>query len=590
MAPATPPLDAKPGVAPALSTPDTRILDETAPPVPIKAWHSEDQVRTIYEIDRTIREIRQGNWTRIALQLPDEMLVDAPRIYQLLARGLSHHHNPSSRGFAHGEESSHSTSPPGAGMSDQLDGLALHGTDKEDPSPDAKLFILGDTSYGSCCVDEIAAEHADAEVVVHYGRSCLSPTARLPIIYVFTSQPLPISNVIQCFKDTYLDRDASIVLTADVTYASHISTVHSRLVAERYTHLYSTSIVHDPTADLPNRKILRNSAAEVVDLQNAHVFHISEPPQSLLLTLSSRVASINIYPTAIAPPTSTPSSLPASTHAALRRRYALLTSLSTVSVFGILINTLSVKNYLHIVELVKKQISDAGKKSYTFVVGKINAAKIANFSEIGGWVVIGCWESSLVENKEFWKPVITPFELGLALQQDGERVWTGSWTSDFNKILEDSKAKSDPDTITNGTSDRPSADEAITKGADYRLEGDLDSEPESAPPEFDLRTGRYVSHSRPMRGPTRTAQVNGTPPRSDNLTKRVPADLTTVGGVASPGADFLRTQRTWRGLGSDMEISYEEDGSSASREGARVEEGRNGMARGYTSQKDGQVH
>ena len=37
------------------------------------------------------------------------------------------------------------------------------------------LFVLGDTSYGACCVDEVAAQHLSADVIVHYGRTCLSP-------------------------------------------------------------------------------------------------------------------------------------------------------------------------------------------------------------------------------------------------------------------------------------------------------------------------------------------------------------------------------------------------------------------------------
>ena len=47
------------------------------------------------------------------------------------------------------------------------------------------LFILGDTAYGSCCVDEIAAEHLNADVVVHYGNSCLSRTNKIPFMFVF---------------------------------------------------------------------------------------------------------------------------------------------------------------------------------------------------------------------------------------------------------------------------------------------------------------------------------------------------------------------------------------------------------------------
>ena len=68
-----------------------------------------------------------------------------------------------------------------------------------------RLSILADTSYGACCVDEIAAEHVDAEVVVHYGRSCLSPTARLPVIYVFTSRQLDVKDVVASFEATYTE-------------------------------------------------------------------------------------------------------------------------------------------------------------------------------------------------------------------------------------------------------------------------------------------------------------------------------------------------------------------------------------------------
>ena len=54
----------------------------------------------------------------------------------------------------------------------------------------------------------------------------------------------------------------------------------------------------------------------------------------------------------------------------------------------------------------------------------------------------------------------------------------------------------------------------------------------------------------------------------------------------SPGAEYLRSQRTWVGLGSDFEIGYEKDGDE---KGAVVEEGRGGVARGYTV-GDGERH
>ena len=36
----------------------------------------------------------------------------------------------------------------------------------------------------------MAAQHLNADVVVHYGHACLSPTRRLPVHYVFAGYPL----------------------------------------------------------------------------------------------------------------------------------------------------------------------------------------------------------------------------------------------------------------------------------------------------------------------------------------------------------------------------------------------------------------
>ncbi|RAL11382.1 2-(3-amino-3-carboxypropyl)histidine synthase subunit 1/2 [Aspergillus homomorphus CBS 101889] len=544
--------------APVLSTPDDRILEATDPVASQEPNRtvSDEELSITYDIERTLKEIRQARYKRIALQFPDDMLPDAPRVFQLLSRGLDVSDAPQPRG--NGESSNGDAEH----LADSVSQLKVDAT--AEPAP--KLYILADTSYGTCCVDEVAAEHVDADVVVHYGRSCLSPTARLPVIYVFTHKPLPLEPVIRAFKETYPDPTTKVILAADVTYSNHVPTVYSRLVEEGYTNVFATDIVHNPSSAIPNRTVPDSVQETPESLSEWQLFHISDPPTALLLTLASRVAAIHIYPTddvtkEIVKP------LPASTAAALRRRYAILTSLNTVPIFGILVNTLSVKNYLHIVDHVREKIAAAGKKSYLFVVGKLNAAKVANFSEIGGWVVIGCWESSLVDSKDFWKPVITPSELELTLQGDAERVWTGAWRSDFQSVLDKSKEEEE------------SADPSMEE------EGEM-SEPESAPPEFDLRTGRYVSHSRPMRNAAprvsasaeEAASAASGPSAARALARRAKGDIAMIGGAFSPGAEFLQSQRTWKGLGSDFDIQYEEDAPDST----LVVEGRKGIARGYT--------
>ncbi|KAF2023939.1 diphthamide biosynthesis protein [Setomelanomma holmii] len=571
--------------APVLSTPDTHIFEDPTPAVDTSSIPqlSDEQVGLTYEIERTVREIREGRWKRIALQFPDQMLVDAPRVYERLTRGLREARKAQDGVLEKNEERTGRESVMDEDIRARLEGVVID----EEKDSEEKLFILGDTSYGACCVDEVAAEHVDADVVVHYGRSCLSPPSRLPVIYVFTERPLDLDPIVSTFKETYPEKDTKVILMADIPYSHHILPLHARVERVGYTNIHATSIVHDPSSPLPNRTIPPRTTDSPEYLHDYALFHISAPPTSLLLTLSSRVSSIHIYSTDTPDPSAT--SADRTTSMALRRRYALLTSLSTTPIFGILINTLSVKNYMHILSHVQSLITHAGKKHYTFVVGKVNAAKVANFSEVGGWVVIGCWESSLIESKEFWRPMITPWELGVALQGDGERVWTGAWEADFESVLREKDAG-----WGEGAGGEVKNVEEGGEEKSGKVEGEYDSEEESAPPEFDLRTGRYVSHSRPMRtaAPKEASQIqkgqNGQPaPSSTALTKRANGGIAAVSGVASPGAEYLRSRRTWQGLGTDYGV--DEEGSTNER-AAKMEEGRSGIARGYIVGENGPKH
>ncbi|KAL8787800.1 MAG: hypothetical protein Q9213_001987 [Squamulea squamosa] len=543
------------GNAPVLSTPATHIFEEDFITDVPQSRRSSAEIQSRYEIERTAAEINHGGWTRIALQFPDNMLPDAPAVFESLSQQLAVKQKPP-------KNASISLKKGSPYAMDDLDNTTNN-------SMPQKLFILADTSYGACCVDEIAAEHVDADLVVHYGRACLSPTARLPVIHVFTCQPLQVDRVVESFKSTYSDYNEAIILTADVTYASHLPEISTALKIEGYRSIFTTDIIHNPSSPLPNRTVPQAVQQDPIKLGEWQLFHISDPPVALLLTLSSRVRSIHIFSTA----SSVESSANVTATMTLRRRYALLTSVSTVPIFGILINTLSVKNYLHIVEHVKSCISVSGKKSYTFVVGKVNAAKVANFSEIGAWVVIGCWESSLIDSKEFWKPVLTPFELELALAGDDQRIWTGKWISDFEEIL--SETQQQPVNQLISKADKQGSDSM----ADGHNIGESDSEPESVPPEFDLRTGRYVSHSRPTQVRPNIEKGKNSTFHRQQLVRRTRGEIAKIRDRASPGAEFLQSSRTWKGLGSDFQIEY--DHSKDTSNSATVEEGRSGTARGY---------
>ncbi|TQV97056.1 diphthamide biosynthesis protein 2 [Cordyceps javanica] len=520
-------MSAELAAAPVLSTPEDRIF-EAAAELHATSSLSDDQVREIYDVERTVAELLEGKWTRIALQFPDHMLVDAPKVAEILSRDIE--------------------------------------ARREDKKL-VKISILADTSYSACCVDEVAAEHADAQVAVHYGRTCLSPTSRIPVIYVYTTHKLDHGAVLQEFRKEFNSTTSKVVIMADLTYQSHVASVVELLKENGYSDIIATEAIRDPAGILPNRRIVGKDL-DAEKLKEYALFHIADPPQSLLLALSSRFNSLHIL-SVPSPSNLTIDNPTIQTAGLLRRRFAKVLSLASAGVIGILVNTLSVSNFLPSIDLLRAKIDKAGKKSYTIVVGKLNPAKLANFAEIEGWVVVSCWESGLIEDDaSYWRPVVTPFEMEVALMNVEDRIWGDEWWGGIEKLKtkEEGIETNGNHPVQNGTTQPTEADDEI-------------DEDESMPPEYDLRTGRLISHSRPMRLAVRSAatanEENGAGESNSSgtaLISRAAGEIASINGVASPGAEFLRSQRTWQGLGTD----FDQEASTV------VEEGRSGIARGYS--------
>jgi diphthamide biosynthesis protein 2 len=117
----------------------------------------------------------------------------------------------------------------------------------------------------------------------------------------------------------------------------------------------------------------------------------------------------------------------------LKRRYFMVQQAKDALVIGIVVATLGVANYLSIIEHVKQLITTHHRKHYLFIVGKLNVAKMANFDGVDVFVLISCPETILLNSKDYYKPIVTPFELELAL--DPRQEWTGEYVTEFDQLL-----------------------------------------------------------------------------------------------------------------------------------------------------------
>lgn len=118
---------------------------------------------------------------------------------------------------------------------------------------------------------------------------------------------------------------------------------------------------------------------------------------------------------------------------ALMKRFYMIERAKDASIVGIVAGTLGITRTREMIKHIKELAKSAGKKTYTFVVGKLNVAKLANFMEVDIFVLVACPQNTLLDSSEFFRPIITPFEMEVACNQ--AREWTGDYITDFQQLL-----------------------------------------------------------------------------------------------------------------------------------------------------------
>ncbi|GAB6018959.1 Diphthamide biosynthesis protein 2, variant 2 [Chamberlinius hualienensis] len=117
----------------------------------------------------------------------------------------------------------------------------------------------------------------------------------------------------------------------------------------------------------------------------------------------------------------------------LRKRVACIENARSSKTVGILVGTLNVPGFNLIIDHLHKIGRQAGKKTRTIAPGRLNPAKLANFASYDVFVHVACWEETIVDGKNFNKPIITPFEFEIACNSN--RQWMGEYVTDFQQLL-----------------------------------------------------------------------------------------------------------------------------------------------------------
>uniref|UniRef100_A0A7E4VTG7 2-(3-amino-3-carboxypropyl)histidine synthase subunit 2 n=1 Tax=Panagrellus redivivus TaxID=6233 RepID=A0A7E4VTG7_PANRE len=356
-----------------------------------------------FEISKITAWIREHSFTRVALQLPDDFLrYTVPLVTQL---------------------------------EDALEGV--------------KTFILADTSYRSCCVDAVAAEHARCDALVHFGEACLSaPTNDIPVLFVFGKLSVDLSNFeaeLAEVKDK-IDLGLEMVLLFEPGY-SGVSESLSSTVSKTY-----------PEIKLTVCQMGQNSPSEVTSLgrvlpsgwdatQSATLLFIGNASSALLpiwqLTHPRFIQVIHYSPFEKTIAVDSPQSM-----RGLRKRLFLIEKLRDANVVGLVVGTLGVGQVREAIARIRELCKVAQKKLYVLSIGKVNEAKLSNFAnDIDAFILLSCPFGIFLDAGQFFKPVVSLFEAEIALNPCKDWYAAGGWTAQFAEFVNDKIGEQDFDAV-----------------------------------------------------------------------------------------------------------------------------------------------
>ncbi|XP_057725665.1 uncharacterized protein LOC130941251 [Arachis stenosperma] len=380
-----------------------------------------------YDIAATANFIHIHNFTRVALQFPDHLLKDSTKVVAALRKRL--------QSF---------TQPIGTGNWDETN---------------IGLFVMADTTYGSCCVDEVGASHINADVVIHYGHTCFSPTTTLPAYFVYGKASISTADCAESISKYAMTNSKPVLVLYGLEYAHSIQQIRQSLQESSILKVHFADVpssfmlpskditkingVLEPASGCSNTSTINGASGTTYSMggliwklpdgqsiDDYLLFWIGIDNSAFAnIVLTFNVCEIVRYD---ATENQVMTDL-SQQRRILKRRYYLVERSKDANIVGILVGTLAVAGYLHIINQMMELITGAGKRAYTLVMGRPNPAKLANFPECDVFVYVSCAQTALLDSKEYLAPVITPFEATIAFSRGSQ--WTGAYVMEFGNLI-----------------------------------------------------------------------------------------------------------------------------------------------------------
>ena len=284
-----------------------------------------------------------------------------------------------------------------------------------------EVVILADVTYGACCVDDFTVEKLGAQLLVHYGHSCLVPitVTKVKTMYVFVEIGFSPNHLVECVRKNFAPEQRLVLMgTIQFTGVLHqacaeLRRTHASITVPQSKPLSAGETLGCTSAVLPACDALIFVAdgrfhLEAAMIRNPSVAAYRYDPYSKVL--SAEAYDIELMKTT---------------------RLAAIAAAGRATRFGLILGTLGRQGNRAIFERLRALLEGKGRTVVPFLMAEIVPKKLLELSDIEAWVQVACPRLSIDWGGGFAKPLLTPYELEVCL---GAAPWQQTYPMDYYSL------------------------------------------------------------------------------------------------------------------------------------------------------------
>ncbi|OBT49414.1 diphthamide biosynthesis protein 1 [Pseudogymnoascus sp. WSF 3629] len=323
-----------------------------------------------FELHKTIHRIRTNGSTKVALQMPEGLLLFATTISDILTQFC----------------------------------------------PGIETVIMGDVTYGACCIDDYTARALGCDLLVHYAHSCLIPVdvTKIKTLYVFVDISIDTAHLLATITRNFA-AGKTIAMVGTIQFNATLHGVRTPLEAAGF------KVLIPQISPLSKGEILGCTSPKLDADGVDYILYLGDGRFHLESAMIHN-PSIHAYRY---DPYSRRLTRELYDHAEMHglRRSAIHAAKSAKK-WGLILGSLGRQGNPHTMSLIEKKLTERGIPYIYLLLSEIFPGKLAMMEEVECWVQVACPRLSIDWGYAFPRPLLTPYEALIVLGEKED--WKGN--------------------------------------------------------------------------------------------------------------------------------------------------------------------